>query len=58
VIESGPDEGGLLARFGHQREDPYVEAGGTTRDLETAGFRPVRVLGEREGHRFLEGIRP
>ena len=58
VIETGPDEGGLLARVGRRREDPYVAAGGAARDLETAGFRPVRVLGERDGYRFLEGLRP
>jgi hypothetical protein len=27
-------------------------------DLEGAGFRPVRVLGERDGYRFIEGLRP
>jgi ubiquinone/menaquinone biosynthesis C-methylase UbiE len=26
--------------------------------LETAGFRPVRELADRGGHRFVEGIRP
>ena len=28
------------------------------RDLTTAGFRPARVLAERDGFRFLEGLRP
>jgi hypothetical protein len=27
------------------------------RDLETAGFKPVRVLAERDGFRFVEGLR-
>jgi SAM-dependent methyltransferase len=27
------------------------------RDLTTAGFKPVRVLAERDGFRFLEGLR-
>ena len=27
------------------------------RDLETAGFKPARLLAEREGFRFLEGLR-
>lgn len=27
------------------------------RDLTTAGFKPVRVLAEREGLRFVEGLR-
>lgn len=27
------------------------------RDLETAGFKPVRLLAERDGFRFIEGLR-
>lgn len=27
------------------------------RDLEAAGFKPVRVLAERDGFRFIEGLR-
>jgi len=27
------------------------------RDLETAGFKPVRLLAERDGYRFIEGLR-
>ena len=27
------------------------------RDLETAGFKPVRVLADKDGFRFLEGLR-
>ncbi|MBY0492854.1 MAG: class I SAM-dependent methyltransferase [Cyanobacteria bacterium] len=28
------------------------------RDLTSAGFKPVRVLAEKDGFRFLEGLRP
>ena len=28
------------------------------RDLTTAGFKPARLLAERDGFRFLEGLRP
>jgi SAM-dependent methyltransferase len=28
------------------------------RDMTTAGFRPARLLAERDGFRFLEGLRP
>lgn len=28
------------------------------RDLEQAGFKPVRLLAERDGFRFIEGLRP
>ena len=30
----------------------------TLRDLTTAGFKPARLLAERNGFRFLEGLRP
>jgi len=39
--------------------DPgYDASGGTIAALEAAGFRPVRLLADREGTRFIEGIRP
>jgi hypothetical protein len=28
------------------------------RDLNTAGFKPARLLAERDGFRFIEGLRP
>jgi SAM-dependent methyltransferase len=58
AIEAGPAEGGLGALFGTRREDPYVAAGGAVGDIEAAGFRPVRILGERDNYRFIEGARP
>jgi ubiquinone/menaquinone biosynthesis C-methylase UbiE len=36
----------------------YVSSGGALRAFEAAGFRPVRVLAEREGLRFVEGLKP
>ena len=39
--------------------DPgYDAAGGTIAALEAAGFKPVRLLADREGTRFIEGMRP
>jgi SAM-dependent methyltransferase len=35
----------------------YVSSGGTVAALEAARFRPVRLLADREGTRFIEGIR-
>jgi len=29
-----------------------------TRDMTDAGFKPVRLLAERDGFRFIEGLRP
>ena len=38
--------------------DPaYEGSGGTVAALEAAGFKPVRLLADREGIRFIEGIK-
>lgn len=57
TIEAGP-AGGLrgLLRQPHP-DDAYAVSGGVVGALEAAGFRPVRVLAEREGYRFAEGIK-
>ena len=34
-----------------------VAAGTATAALEAAGFRPVRLLADREGYRFVEGLK-
>jgi demethylmenaquinone methyltransferase/2-methoxy-6-polyprenyl-1,4-benzoquinol methylase len=36
----------------------YDGAGGILADLRSAGFSPVRELGDREGLRFAEGLKP
>lgn len=41
-----------------KRDDRYEQAGGSVAALETAGFRPVRRLADREGVRFIEGLKP
>jgi len=57
VLEPGPRQGlaGLLRPFHPNAQ--YEQTGGTAAALETAGFRPVRLLGERDGYRFFEGLR-
>lgn len=57
VIESGERTGfaAVLTR-GPQSDPAYDAAGGTTAALEAAGFRPVRLLADREGFRFIEGL--
>jgi SAM-dependent methyltransferase len=37
--------------------DAFRAAGGAARLLEAAGFHPVRLLADREGQRFTEGLR-
>ncbi len=38
-------------------DDAYAVSGGVVGALEAAGFRAVRILAEREGYRFAEGIK-
>jgi len=52
VIEGGPATG-LAAMFKTPRP-PDTDA---VSALEAAGFRPARLLAEREGYRFTEGIK-
>lgn len=57
VIEAGPRNrlGGLLPplrpKAGHDSADATLSA------LESAGFSPVRLLSERDGYRFVEGLK-
>jgi SAM-dependent methyltransferase len=50
---------GLAGRLGfaRQRTAPSAEADVLVRALGDAGFRPVRLLAEREGLTFVEGFR-
>jgi len=50
---------GLAALLRARRPDDsaYVAAGGTPGAMEAAGFKPVRLLAEREGYRFTEGLK-
>jgi len=57
ALEAGSPTGfrGLLGGARHDAQ--YEAAGGTAAALETAGFRPVRILGDRQGYRFIEGLK-
>jgi len=54
VITSGPPSG-ITAWLGRAPEDQPFTA---ESDLQTAGFKSVRMLAEREGLIFVEGIKP
>jgi SAM-dependent methyltransferase len=57
TIEAGAS-GGLKRLLRHARSDEaYDASGGVVSALEAAGFRPVRVLADREGYKFAEGIK-
>jgi len=59
VTEAG-ERAGLKAMLAPapKRDERYDQAGGTVAALETAGFRPVRLLADRDGVRFVEGLKP
>ena len=46
---------GLAAIFHSRKEQGQPDA--ASRALEAAGFRAVRTLGDRDGYRFVEGLK-
>lgn len=59
AIEAGEKSGlGALLRQVPASQAAYDQGGGTAASLEQAGFAPVRILGDREGLKFTEGLRP
>jgi ubiquinone/menaquinone biosynthesis C-methylase UbiE len=59
VVIEATERGGLGALWSRSSADPhFVGSGGMVTALQAEGFRSVRVLAEREGRRFTEGIKP
>jgi SAM-dependent methyltransferase len=56
IIEAGA-AGGLKGLLRHPRDNAYDGSGGVVGALEAAGFRAVRVLADREGYKFAEGVK-
>ena len=57
ALESGAQTG-LRGLFGGAKLDARYEGeGGTAAALEAAGLRGVRTLGDRQGYRFIEGLK-
>jgi ubiquinone/menaquinone biosynthesis C-methylase UbiE len=57
AIERGT-QSGLSALVKPGPDPSYAAAGGTVAALDSAGFKPVRLLADREGYMFTEGLRP
>ena len=57
AIEAGAPSG-LKAIFSPapKVDERYQQTGGTTGAMEAAGFKPVRLLADRDGLRFTEGL--
>jgi SAM-dependent methyltransferase len=59
AIEAGTPVGlSALLRARPAADADYQAAGGPAASLQQAGFSAVRLLGDREGYLFTEGIRP
>ncbi len=57
TIEAGPATG-ITSFIRHApANEAYEASGGVVGALAAAGFKPVRLLAEREGYRFAEGIK-
>jgi SAM-dependent methyltransferase len=56
VIEAGTPTG-LSALLGGSRRDDTGSGAASVAALEAAGFRPVRLLADRDGLRFVEGLK-
>ena len=57
TIEPGAVSGIKSLIQQRRSDDAYEESGGVVGALEIAGFRPVRLLADREGYKFAEGIK-
>jgi ubiquinone/menaquinone biosynthesis C-methylase UbiE len=58
VVIEGRAHGLLGSLIGGSEGDPhYARSGGASHVLDAAGFRAARTLAEREGQRFVEGIK-
>jgi ubiquinone/menaquinone biosynthesis C-methylase UbiE len=57
TLESGSPTGLRRLMGGAKLDAQYESAGGTAAALEAAGFRAVRTLGDRQGYRFIEGLK-
>jgi SAM-dependent methyltransferase len=58
VTEAGV-RSGVMAKLAPapKKDERYEAAGGTIAAMQAAGFKPVRLLADRDGLRFTEGLR-
>ena len=57
TIEAGPATGIRTFIRHAPRNEAYEASGGVVGALAAAGFKPVRLLAEREGYKFAEGTK-
>jgi SAM-dependent methyltransferase len=57
VVEAGPRSGFSAMLRPAPATTPYDDSGGAVSGLQLSGFKPVRVLAERDGFKFTEGLK-
>ena len=58
ALEPGTPTGlAAILRSPPAADSAYERSGGTVAALEAGGFKPVRLLADREGVRFIEGLK-
>ena len=57
TIEGGTATGLKALLHKQPANEAYASAGGVVGALEQAGFKPVRLLADREGFKFAEGVK-
>lgn len=55
IVESGTRAG--LAALLHSKRQPAGDPAATVAAVQRAGFKAVRLLADKEGYRFIEGVR-
>jgi len=60
ILTEAGERSGLRAMLAPapKKDEQYERAGGAIAAIERAGFRPVRLLADRDGIRFVEGLKP
>jgi SAM-dependent methyltransferase len=60
ILTEAGERSGLRAMLAPapKQDEQYERAGGGIAAIERAGFRPVRLLADRDGVRFVEGLKP
>jgi SAM-dependent methyltransferase len=57
ALEAGSPTGFRVLLGSAKHDAEYEAAGGTPAALQAAGFRAVRTLSDRQGYRFIEGLK-
>lgn len=59
IVSEAGQRTGVMAMFAPapKKDERYESGGGTIAAMQAAGFKPVRLLADRDGSRFTEGLK-